>query len=306
MRPLRIFLGILLLGAAALGGFVFTNDMVLATEDGPAVRERGPTPVRIAPVETLSFAETVEAVGTARAREAVVLHPLAQGRVTEIAFTPGQHVDEGDVLLRLDDAAARASLTATEATLTETQGNYQRLQGLARSGSVTEANLEAARAAMLRAEAEHAMAEKTLEDRTLTAPFSGIVGFTDLARGELVGSESEVTTLDDLSVIEVAFSVPERYLSRLGAGLQVRLISAAWPDRSFTGTISGINTRVDETTRSIALRADVPNDEGLLTAGMFLRAALVLNESPMLVRDCLRVVRLRREAPNSCSKIFRC
>ncbi|MBU2959317.1 efflux RND transporter periplasmic adaptor subunit [Citreicella sp. C3M06] len=278
MKALRILFAIVLIAAASLGGFVLTGDMVAATDSAGDARGRGPTAVRTAPAQTLRFAETVEAVGTARAREAVVLHPLAAGRVTEIAFAPGQPVATGDVLLRLDDAEARANLTAAEATLAETRGNYARLQGLARSGSATEANLEAARAAMLRAEAAQALAQKTLEDRSLTAPFAGVVGFTDLARGQLVDSASVVTTLDDLSVIEVAFSVPERYLSRLQPGLEVRLTSAAWPDRSFTGTISGIDTRIDETTRSIALRAKVPNDDRLLTAGMFLRAALVLDE----------------------------
>ncbi|APX24510.1 membrane fusion protein, multidrug efflux system [Salipiger profundus] len=279
MRALRVLIGLLLLAGAGFGGFVYTSDMLAATQDSGGGRpERGPLQVRTEAAQTMRFAETVEAVGTARARESVMLHPPAAGRVTEVAIDPGARVSEGDVLLRLDDAEARARLTATEATLTQTRAAHDRLQALSRSGSVTEANLEAARADMMRAEAEHALAETALRDRTLTAPFAGVVGFTDVARGELVDTATEVTTLDDLSVIDVAFSVPERYLSRLARGQLVELTSAAWPDRRFIGEISAIDTRVDETTRAIAMRARVPNDDRALTAGMFLRAALVLDE----------------------------
>ena len=127
-------------------------------------------------------------------------------------------------------------------------------------------------------EAERDMAINELEDRVLRAPFDGLVGLTDLARGQLIDSSTEVTTLDDLSVVEVAFNVPERFIARLARGQTVTLSTPAYPDREFTATIKAIDTRVDQTTRSIALRAEVPNDEGRFTAGMFMRVSLVLDQ----------------------------
>ena len=112
----------------------------------------------------------------------------------------------------------------------------------------------------------------------LNAPFDGIVGLTDLAPGQLIDSSTAIATLDDLSVVEVQFSVPERFLARLEMGQKVQLTSPAYPDQVLTGTIGSMDTRVDRSTRSIAMRAEVPNPDGRLKAGMFMRVGLVLNE----------------------------
>lgn len=279
MKTLRILFGLILLGAAAIGGFHYTGDMLAANT--PATSSRGgggAVAVQALPVETLTFAETVEAVGTTLARQSVTLRPSAAGRVTEVAFATGDHVSTGDILVRLDDAAARASLASAEATVSEAEAAFNRQQQLEQRGSAAEATLQAARAALLRAEAERDMAINELEDRVLRAPFDGLVGLTDLARGQLIDSSTEVTTLDDLSVVEVAFNVPERFIARLARGQTVTLSTPAYPDREFTATIKAIDTRVDQTTRSIALRAEVPNDEGRFTAGMFMRVSLVLDQ----------------------------
>ncbi|EEX12326.1 efflux transporter, RND family, MFP subunit [Citreicella sp. SE45] len=280
MRSLRILFGVVLLVAASFCGFVLTGDMLAATDPAAGNRQRGETAlvVQTRPAELLCFAETVEAVGSTLARHAVTLHPSASGRVDEVLFSAGQRVQEGDLLVRLDDAGARAALASAEATVAEAETAFARLERLQTTGSVTEANLEAARATLLRANAERDMAATVLRDRSLVAPFDGVVGLSDLARGQLVDSSTEVTTLDDLSVIQVAFAVPERYYARLQRGQAVALTSPAFPDRSFTGTISAMATRVDQTTRSVGLRAEVPNEDGLLTAGMYMQATLTLDE----------------------------
>lgn len=281
MRMARIMFALLLIGAASVGGLTFTSDMLAKTaeeQDGGAARGEEPVTVQVEPVESLTFAETVVAVGTTLARESVSLHPSASGRVVEIGFSAGDRVEEGDVLLRLEDQAARSALASAEATLAEMQAAFDRQQQLEQSGSSSEAALQSARAALLRAEAERDLAAHELDNRVLRAPFGGVVSFTGLARGQLVDSSTLVTTLDDLSLIEVAFSVPERYMARLEKGQAVKLVSPAYPDRSFTGTIAAVDTRVDQATRSIALRAEVPNDDNLLTAGMFMQGELVLEE----------------------------
>ncbi|WP_428929002.1 efflux RND transporter periplasmic adaptor subunit [Marinibacterium sp. SX1] len=279
MKAIRILFGLILLCAAAVGGFVFTEDMLAATPPAQGGgRGGGPIAVETLPVEILTFSETVEAVGTTLARQSVVLQPTASGRVTEVAFAAGDRVAAGQALVRLDDAAARAGLASAEATVAEAEAAFDRQQQLEQRGSAAEATLQAARAAMLRAEAERDMAINTLDDRVLRAPFAGVVGLTDLALGQLIDSSTEITTLDDLSVVEVAFSVPERFIARLALGQQVALSSPAYPAETFTATIRAIDTRVDQTTRSIALRAAVPNDDGRLTAGMFMRVSLVLGQ----------------------------
>ena len=107
----------------------------------------------------------------------------------------------------------------------------------------------------------------------------------------MLDSGTPIATLDDLEVIEVDFGVPETLLPRLAVGQGVQLRSSAWPDRVFDATISLIDTRVDAATRSIALRAQMPNPDRALTGGMFLQVELVLDqrERPAVPESALSV-----------------
>lgn len=284
MRALKAVLGLLVVLAAAAGGLYVTDRLLAspnATEPSGG-RSAAPLAVETIPVEPLTFSETVRAVGTARARKAVDLVAEASGRITRIAFHPGAEVAKGDILLELDDRAEQADLKAAEATLTEAQAAFARQEQLNRTGNASDAAYQTAKGALLRAEAELDRAAALLDDRHIRAPFAGVVGLTDLVEGQMVDASTAIATLDDLSVIEVDFSMPETLLSRLETGQQVKLTSAAWPDRVFEGEISRIDTRVDAATRSIALRAEIPNDDRALTGGMFLQVELVLEERRQL------------------------
>ena len=280
MRAVKAALGLIVILAAAAGGLYLT-DRILARQDPAArlsQRDDGPLKVETIPVEMTTFSDTIRAVGTARARRAVELIPEASGRIARIAFSSGDEVQAGDLLLELDSRAEQADLNAALATVTEAQAAFARQERLNQSGSASDATYQTARAALLRAEAERDRAMVALEDRSLRAPFSGVIGLTDLVEGQLVDTSSVIATLDDLSVIEVDFSVPETMLPRLQRGQRIDLTSAAWPGRVFQGNITRIDSRIDAATRSIALRADIPNDDRALAGGMFLQVELVLDE----------------------------
>jgi membrane fusion protein (multidrug efflux system) len=280
MRLFRVLLGTGLVAAAALLGFQITGTYLAASTGDKDVTEQSQPeaiPVLTEPAREMEFADSVEAVGTARAHRAVILFTQANGQIDEIAFSGGEHVEKGAVILTLENAAERAALKAAEATLTEARASFERQDRLKSSGSSSEATLQTARAVLLRAEAEHDMAQVALDDLILRAPFAGVLGLLDLSPGQLVKTTDELTTLDDLSRIEVDFRIPERHLARISQGLKVQLSSAAWPDRVFQGEISAIDTRVDPDTRSIGLRALIDNQDGALAPGMFIEVTLVLS-----------------------------
>lgn len=295
MRGARAAFGIIVIVAAAAGG-LFLTDRLLAAPDtqvsrGPGGGGGGAVQVETITTQTATFTDAVRAVGTARARQAVTLMPDTSGRISRIAIEPGAEVAAGDVLLQLDDRAEQADLKAAEATLAEAQAAFARQEQLNRSGSASDAAYQTARAALLRAEAERDRAQVTLDDRAIRAPFAGVVGLTDLVEGQFLDTTTQIATLDDLSVIEVDFSVPETLLPRLRIGQRIELTSSAWPGRAFQGQISRIDTRVDAATRSIALRAEIPNDDRALAGGMFLQVELVLDErtSPAIPESALSV-----------------
>ena len=293
MRAARIVLGLMVILAAGAGGMWLTERLLAAPRPPAAAARDAGAPLRVETItpETVTFAETVTAVGTARAHRAVDLLPQSGGRITRIAFQPGDRVAEGQVLLDLDSRAEQADLSAAEATLAEAQAGFDRQQSLNRTGSASDAAYQTARAELLRAEAERDRALVTLEDRALRAPFAGIVGLTDLVEGQVIDTATTVATLDDPSTILVDFAVPETLLPRLQRGQRVGLTSAAWPGRVFEGDIVHIDSRVDAATRSLALRAELDNRDGALAGGMFLQARLVLDERrrPALPENALTV-----------------
>lgn len=284
MQALKVIFGLMVILAAAAGGLYVTDRLMAAPNaEGPGRQETSdPLQVETISVVTETFRDTVRAVGTARAQNALDIVAETGGRIVDIGFRPGQNVSKGDVLLTLDDRAEQADLKAAEATLAEAETAFSRQEQLNRTGSASDAAYQSAKAALLRAEAELDHARASLDDRRVRAPFAGIVGLTDLVEGQMIDATTAITTLDDPSVLEVDFSVPETLLSRLKPGLRIEVTSAAWPDRVFEGEVSRIDTRVDPATRSIALRGAIPNEDRALTGGMFLQVELVLADRRQL------------------------
>ncbi|HXF54708.1 MAG TPA: efflux RND transporter periplasmic adaptor subunit [Hyphomicrobiaceae bacterium] len=239
-------------------------------------------PVEVSEVQTSRLKRTIDAVATTRARQAIEVVPLVAGRVIEIPVVAGQEVKKGDVLLRLDDDIERANLAEARAKLQQAALALQRAQVLLKSNTVTTATLEQLKADEAAASAEIERAERRLADRTLRAPFGGRVGLTRVEVGARIDSSVVVTTLDDLSEVELEFLLPETVFGETRIGMEVEAEGAAFPGRTFAGKIASIDSRIDRNSRTFKVRAAVPNPERLLPAGMFMRLVVVLSEKVAL------------------------
>lgn len=214
------------------------------------------------------------ALATARANEAIDVTPRISSVVSAIRFDEGQAVGEGDVLVELDSREIRADLDLAEANLRERRSRFGRLEALAASQVVSEIELEEIRAQLQVAEAQVNSARARLDDTIIRAPFAGTVGLRRISVGGLVQPNTVITTLDDIGVMKLEFSVPEEYLSVMSEGLAIEARGAAWPDRLFIGTVVSVDSRVDPMTRSLAVVAEIPNDDGDLKPGMFLQVEI--------------------------------
>jgi membrane fusion protein (multidrug efflux system) len=239
--------------------------------------------VEVALVESVTLPRTVEAVGTTRARQSIQIVPLASGRVVEIAIRPGQPVNAGDVLVRLDDDIERANLVEAEAMLVEQHQAVERAERLQRNNAVSLATLEQATSAKAVAEAAVERARRRLADRVISAPFAGMVGLSSIDLGARVDDQTVITTLDDLAEVEVEFSLPETLFAEVVPGQRITTRSAAFPDRSFSGSVIAIDSRVDPVSRAFKVRALIPNPEGLLPSGMFMFLTITLSEAQFVV-----------------------
>lgn len=225
----------------------------------------------------------IEAVGTARAKESVDVTSKATNTVVAIRFKEGDIVRRGAVLVELDSAEARAELEEAEAALADSENQFKRSQDLFTQQALSVSQLEQIEATLKANRARVSAAKARLNDTVIRASFDGRTGFRRVSVGSLVNPGTIITTLDDTSIINLDFTVPETFFYVLERGLQVSARSAGLPDHEFTGSVSNLGSRIDPVTRSIVVRAEIPNQDGLLRPGMFMTVTLQGKPEPTLL-----------------------
>lgn len=238
--------------------------------------------VAMAP-ELKDFAHEVQALGTLRANESVDITAKLSDRVVAIRFDEGQQVRKGEVLVELDSAEERADLAAAEAALADSRSQYNRSRELYETRALSEAQLDQLQATLSTNEARVAAARSRLSDTIIVAPFSGRVGLRNVSLGSLISPGQVITTLDDLSVMKLDFSVPEVFLATLQQGQEVGARSSAYGGEVFKGRVGSIDTRIDPVTRSVAVRAVIDNRDSKLRPGMFMTVIVTRSEGKALM-----------------------
>lgn len=302
----QAILSLVLVAAAASGWYVYRHPAVVglggetASADragGQAGRQNripgliggGAVNVVTAPVETDEAGDTVNALGTAMAARSVVLYPRVSGIVADIMFKPGQKVEAGAPLLRLDDDEEQANADRARIEYAQARAGFERSKSLAQSKTISNVALSDAEMTAQLAENQVRIAEIAVSRRLVTAPFAGVVGLTDISVGDLVSNTTAITTLDDLSTVRVAFEVPERWSAGMVEGKPITARAQGLPGSEFSGEVSGIDNHVDETTRTLKLEAELANTEGLLKAGMAVAVTLTFDSKEELAVPSLAV-----------------
>lgn len=256
------------------------------SEPAKTAQQAPPAKVTAQVVESKPWSDVIEALGTAQANESITLTAKITETVRKVNFSDGQAVAAGDVLVELSAGQQVAQLKDAQAMARDADRQYQRQQDLVQQGTVSKALFDTATAARDSNSAKVDAIRAQLADRVITAPFGGVLGLRRVSPGTLVTPGTEITTLDDIDVIKLDFSVPETLLGALQTGQDVQATTAAWPERQWDGKITSIDSRVDTASRSVLVRAEVRNPERVLRPGMLLavqvfrapRAALVLPE----------------------------
>lgn len=240
-------------------------------------------PVITKPAVTEPMGIEIEAVGTTQANESVEVTSKASNSVTAIRFQEGELVERGAVLVEMDDVQAQAALAEAQAALARSKSQYDRSRDLQSRQALSVADLEQVEASLKADDARVAAARARLADTVIRASFSGRTGFRHVSVGSFVSPGTPITTLDDTSVIKLDFTVPETYLFILRRGLPVTAAATGLPDRQFTGVVTNMDSRVDPVTRSVKVRAELANPDGVLRQGMFMTVALQGDVVPTLL-----------------------
>ncbi|MFT6692965.1 MAG: membrane fusion protein (multidrug efflux system) [Colwellia sp.] len=238
--------------------------------------------VKMVPVVLAEFIESVEAVGTARANEQVIITSKYSDLVDEIYFDDGQNVKKGALLVKLNNQEELAKVNELTANLSESKAHLKRLTELLSSRATSKSLVEQQQAKTKAIEAQLVSANAKLNDLTLRAPFSGVLGFREVSKGAYIDAGNVITSLDDLSSMKVDFYLPERLLTYIHVGQQVTAFNSAYQDKEFIGKITALDSRIDSSTRSIKVRATINNKALKLRPGMLLNINVLLQVENIL------------------------
>lgn len=246
----------------------------VAQDKKPGGKGQGPTPVIVAAAYTDKFVDRVEAIGTLRANETVTLASTVTETVTAINFTDGQRVTKGDVLVEMTDKEEKALLDQQRALVNEAQKQLDRARELAKTGAISKEVLEERQREAASTRAGLAALASRLQDHIITAPFDGVVGLRNVSVGALLQPATKITTLDDDSVMKLDFSVPSVFLGALQPGVEI-VAKAPGFSEEFKGEVSAIDSQIDEATRSVIVRAIIPNQDAKLKPGLLMTVELL-------------------------------
>jgi membrane fusion protein (multidrug efflux system) len=243
-------------------------------KSGQAERKDAPVTATTQVVHPMQWSDELQALGTASARESVTITASVSQTIASVEFDSGQYVRKGQPLVTLVQGQQAAGVAEAEANLRTAEQLYARNRRLADQQLIARADLDTQRAALEAARAQVATQRAAVADRSIRAPFSGVLGLRLVSPGSLVTPGTQITTLDDVSLVKVDATFPEAMLPLLLAGQRVRVRSDAWPGEVFEGRIAAVDARVDPVSRAIAIRAEVPNPDGKLRPGMLLQVGV--------------------------------
>ena len=222
-------------------------------------------------------------MGSLRSDESTLISTEVAGRVVEIGFREGQPVTRGQLLIRLDDDVAQAELAQAQANLALAQSRYTRSNRLQTEGFVSKEAREDAQNQLKLQQAAITLAQARLDKTRILAPFDGVIGLRNVSLGDFVTPGQAIAPLEAVQTLKVDFRLPERFVSEVALEQKLELQVDARPGQRFDGVVYAISPLIEEGGRSILVRAQVDNADGLLNPGMFARVQLITEESDVLV-----------------------
>jgi membrane fusion protein (multidrug efflux system) len=251
-----------------------------AAAPAAAPAKPGGLPVKAVPVKVDTVLSEVSAVGSLLAAESVVIRPEVAGRVTDLPFKEGQTVQKGAKLLTIDSTELEAALTGSRARLKTEQVKLDRARDLLKQNYISQEAVDNAIGAVSVANAKVREDEAKLAKTVIYAPFHGALGLRLISPGAYVKAGDDVVRLENMDFLKMDFRVPEIYVSKLKTQQAVSVRTDAFMNQVFEGHIYALEPNIDEKTRTLLVRAEIPNKEGKLRPGMFGRVNVLLEKRP--------------------------
>lgn len=248
--------------------------LLLAAMTAADAQRGGPAPVTVDEVRFVEFSERIEAVGTLFPKERVELSANVSDRVTGVYFEDGERVRKGQTLLVQAQIEQLAEIEGAEATVREAQNVVDRMAGLVEEGVVSGLQYDEAKRNLQVAQSNLTSVQARQKNRVLIAPFSGVLGFRQVSVGAFLNPGDPVATLVDDTAMFLDLSIPDLWLANIYPGLMVSAVTPSLPGQTFNGELVSVDNLIDPATRSLRVRALVPNPDQKLKSGLFMSVTL--------------------------------
>lgn len=278
--------------AGSYGGYRYYQSTQAATET-----------IKLGKVTRSDLTETVSATGSLTALDNVDISSKITGRIVEVLVKENQHVNAGDVLVRLDDTALKATLAQMEAKLINAQLTYNRDRDLLNQGAISQATYDAAYADYLVAKSNYEKASSDVNDTIITTPINGYIIGKPTPVGQTISSGistpqviMSVATLDNM---EIEALVDESDIGQVKEGQKVKFTVDAYPEETFMGTVRLLSKKATTENNVIYYKVYVTVDDakGKLLPTMTARAEFIISEAKdvtMVPLNCIYTEGKRR------------
>ncbi len=261
------------------GGIVGIKYLPWPLMQAPQASPFPPTTIAATEVMQENWVPTLRSVGSLDATNGISVAAEVSGIIKEIVFTSGERVEQGTILIHLDDAVDRAALDALRAERRLAEIKFNRSKDLLKKKVTSKSEYDEAKALYEAAMARVKQQEAVINKKVIRAPFSGLLGISGVDVGQYLEPGDRIVSLQALDPIHVDYTLPERYLPQVAVGQEVHVRVEAMPDEVFRGKVSAIDADVNRATRTLKIRATLPNSEQRLRPGMFAEVLTLHAES---------------------------
>ncbi|OXT00656.1 hypothetical protein B7H23_11205 [Notoacmeibacter marinus] len=245
--------------------------------------------VTVAEVAEAAMDRQFTTIGTGLSLRSVTLRPNEAGQVESIAATSGATVEAGDLIVQLQDDAQGLAVERAQLAVDQAREKVERYARLSNRGTISNVETDDAESDLATAEVTLREAQFALSQRRIDAPIGGTVGIVEVDLGEMLTTSTDIVRIEDYSSLLVTFYVPERLAAVMAIGADFTASTEAVPGATFDGAITSIDNRLDEASRTLRVRGEIPNENNVLRPGMSFQIQFELEGSRYLAVPPLAV-----------------
>lgn len=227
-------------------------------------------------VKPIDFTNGLDLTGSIEANESVALRSEVSGLVTSINFTEGSNVSRGSLLVKINDRDIQAQLADALTKEKLSAANENRSRQLLAKGAISQEEYDTSLADLQSLKSQSQLIRAQLAKTSIYAPFSGKIGLRSISVGEYLTPATTIANLSSVNPLKISFSVPEKYIGQIKLDSEMTFTTDGY-SKTFTGRVFAIEPGINTQTRTLQIKALVPNPDNELLPGSFAKVNLSLS-----------------------------